>query len=260
MWVEARGAKIYLEQTGAGRDVLLLHGWGCTTKHWEAVAKPLSESLRVTVIDFPGFGQSPEPPEVWGVEEYAQAVLEVMDALGVEKTHIVAHSFGARVAILLASLHPERVARMVLTGAAGLRPLRTMTQILRQGIFKTGRAVLGLLPKKDGEGFGEKVQARMRERYGSADYVALSALMRSCFQKIVNLDLEDRLPLVKAPTLLFWGENDGETPPWMGRLMEKRMRDAALVLYPGAGHFAYLERLGDFLKVTEHFLGGGKDD
>ena len=61
--------------------------------------------------------------------------------------------------------------------------------------------------------------------------------MRKTFVKIISLDLTDELPRVKAPTLLYWGAEDTETPLWMGKLMEEKIPDAGLVVQKGAGHF-----------------------
>ena len=72
--------------------------------------------------DFPGHGQSPEPPEVWNVDQFKAQIIALLDEIGAERVDIVAHSFGGRVALLMAAENPERVGRMVLTGCAGLLP------------------------------------------------------------------------------------------------------------------------------------------
>ena len=75
MFLTARGVKVYYEQSGtAGPQVLLLHGWGCSTKLFDPIAQELSKDYRVTAIDFPGHGQSARPDAPWGVPEYAQCV------------------------------------------------------------------------------------------------------------------------------------------------------------------------------------------
>jgi pimeloyl-ACP methyl ester carboxylesterase len=62
------------------------------------------------------------------------------------------------------------------------------------------------------------------------------------------------LPKIQASTLLIWGENDTATPLWMGREMEKCISDAALVLFEGCSHFAYLEQYGRFSAIVKEFL------
>ena len=71
MFLELSGVKIYVQQRGQGPDVLLLHGWGCSTQLMDGVADALAGGMRVTSFDFPGHGQSGRPPRPWGVPEFA---------------------------------------------------------------------------------------------------------------------------------------------------------------------------------------------
>ena len=96
------------------------------------------------------------------------------------------------------------------------------------------------------------------QKFGSPDYRALTPEMRKTFNQVISLDLTDRLPLVKAETLLFWGEDDTETPLWMGRKMEELIPDAALIAESGTGHFAYLERAEKFNRIILSFLTEGR--
>ena len=82
--------------------------------------------------------------------------------------------------------------------------------------------------------------------------------MRQTFNKVISLDLSDCLCRVKAPTLLYWGAQDTETPLWMAKVMEERIPDAGLVVEEGAGHFAYLEQNRKFLRIVHSFLLEGR--
>lgn len=73
-------------------------------------------------LDFPGFGESPEPPGPWGVPEYAACTRAFMEAIGIGGCDVVAHSFGGRVTIQLASETPELFHRLILVDAAGIKP------------------------------------------------------------------------------------------------------------------------------------------
>ena len=86
----------------------------------------------------------------------------------------------------------------------------------------------------------------------------LSPMMRQTFNKVIGLDLTDRLPMIKASTFLFWGSEDTATPLWMGQLMEEKIPGAALVVEEGAGHFAYIERNAKFLRIVRSFLLEGR--
>mgnify|MGYP004684171369 CR=1 FL=1 len=100
----------------------------------------------------------------------------------------------------------------------------------------------------------EKMEEKLRRKYGSADYNALDEEMRKTFVKVINLDLTDRLPLIQQPTLLLWGDADTETPLWMGKKMEELIPDAGLVVLEGGTHFAYLEQRARFCAIARHFL------
>ena len=80
--------------------------------------------------------------------------------------------------------------------------------------------------------------------------------MRQTLVKLVNRDLRDRMPRIQNPSLLIWGENDTDTPLWMGKLFEELIPDAGLVTVPGAGHYAYLEKPQFVFRVLDSFFGG----
>lgn len=241
-----------------GKFILLMHGWGGSMDSFKPLIRDLTleaGKARVIGVDFPGHGQSPEPPEVWQVDQFKAQILALLDELGAQRVDIVAHSFGGRVALLMAAENPERVGRMVLTGCAGLPPKRSGAQQVKQavlGALKSGyesKAVQKLLGKN-----AEKVTRAIESHIGSEDYRALSGDMRKTFVQVINQDLGWCLPKISASTLLFWGENDTATPLWMGQRMEQEIKDAGLVVMPGATHFAYLERYANFLAVVKQFL------
>ena len=80
-------------------------------------------------------------------------------------------------------------------------------------------------------------------------------MMRAILSKCVNEDLFHLMPLIKAPTLLFWGENDTATPLADAKKMEQLIPDAGLVPLSGCGHFAYLDRYADFKAIVRSFIG-----
>lgn len=258
MEVQACGTTFHCEMAGQGENrVVLLHGWGCDTSLMKPVADSLAKDMRVLSMDFPGHGKSGRPPEAWGVPEYAHATVEVLRQLSFLPCAVIAHSFGGRVALYLAAEDETLFTRMVLTGAAGIKKPQTEEGRKRSEQFKRLKGlcenakkmkIFGSLP--------EKAEEKLRQKYGSRDYNALDAEMRQTFVKVISLDLTDCLPKVKQPTLLIWGDQDTETPLWMGQRMEKDIPDAGLVVFNGGTHFAYLEQVGRFNTVAHHFLAG----
>jgi pimeloyl-ACP methyl ester carboxylesterase len=244
----------YVRRTGRGGapgdvPIVVLHGWGA---HIEAVA-PILAALEgasdLIAVDLPGFGESDPPPETWGVADYARFVGEFLDELGVARAHFVGHSHGGRVSIYLATEHPERVERLLLVDAAGIRPKRTWRYRRRVAVAKLGKAAAAV-----GGPPGKRLQERMRARVASRDYLEASEAMRGTFRKVIAEDLTERLPRVRASTLLVWGDRDDDTPLWMGRWMEELIPDAGLVVLEGAGHYSYADSPGQFRAVARRFL------
>ena len=256
MDITINGVRIHAEQAGAGgKPVLLLHGWGCSIRHFEPVMKDLSRDRLVTAIDFPAHGESEEPPVPWGVADFTDMTAALMDRLRICPADLIAHSFGARVAIDLAARYPEHVSRMVLTGAAGIRKPQTPEQKKKSEAYQKKKALISRLGALPGlRGPMEKLLEAERQKHGSPDYLALSPMMRQTFVKIVNEDLSDRLAKIGAPTLLVFGEKDTETPLWMGQKMEKEIPDAGLVVFENGDHFAYLREWPRFLTIVRSFL------
>lgn len=238
--------------------VLLLHGWGCDGTIFSFIQSELQAKASTLTLDFPGHGKSDEPPEPWGVPQYAEQVRELLALLSIEKVDVVAHSFGARVAIVLASEHPELIGHLVITGGAGIRKPVTQSQQKRQGRYKRYNALLdslkGVKPLAPAV---ERWQTGLRNRYGSPDYIKLDELMRKTFVKVISQDLLPMLDKIESPTLLVWGSADTETPLWMGQEMEKRIPDAGLVIFEGRTHFAFIEEWQRFTLIVKQFFWGG---
>ena len=256
MQLELCGANVFVQESGSGeKNLLLLHGWGCSTQLMASVQGEMEKAMRVVSLDFPGHGKSGRPPEPWGVPEYMEMTAKAIEKLRLAPCDIVAHSFGARVAILLAAEHPELVKRLVLTGAAGIKKPQTGKTSARQQLYKGLRGAVNLAEKTHLFGsLPEKGREALVQRFGSADYKALDPEMRKTFVKVISLDLTDRLSQIRSPALLFWGAQDTETPLWMARVMEEKIPDAGLVVEEGAGHFASLERSATFLRVLHSFF------
>ena len=252
----ARGVDVHVEQKGtAGPQVLLLHGWGCSCRHFDPIVRDMEKDYRLTALDFPAHGQSGRPKEPWGVGEFAECVLDVGEQLGIFPCDIIAHSFGGRVALSLAAEHPEKVHRLVITGGAGLRKPQTEEQKKKSERYqKKKRRLMGLTKLPLVGGLAQKGLKALQVKYGSPDYNALDDEMKKTFVKVISEDLRPLLPRVKASTLLIWGEKDTETPLWMGQTMEKEIPDAGLVVFENDDHFAYLHQWPRFVKIARAFL------
>ncbi len=234
---------------GEGEPVFLLHGWGCTGEIFKQIQSVLVASYRTYSFDFPGFGASGEPADVWGVEEYTRMVEQFAKENNIKKPALVGHSFGGRVSIVFASRN--EVSRVVLVDAAGVKPKRPFKYYWKVYTFKTLKWLCNtFLPKAKAQAIIEK----RRKGAGSSDYNNASPMMRAILSKVVNEDLKHLMPKIKAPTLLFWGNMDTATPLSDAKIMEKLIPDAGLVVAHGTGHFSFLENPGLFTAVMKNFF------
>lgn len=240
----------FTDSEHGNKAIVLMHGWGCDHTTLASVERiALGCDYRVINVDFPGFGSSEEPNEVWGVERYTQLIEHLIRELGIDNPTLLGHSFGGRVGILYASRN--RVNRLILVDAAGIKPKRTLGYYRKVYTFKAMKRLMYLI-------FGrEKAEIRLnrrRAKAGSSDYASASPMMRSILSKVVNEDLSDRLALIQASTLLIWGENDTATPIGDAKKMEKLIPDAGLVSFPGCGHYSFLDNPIQFAAVLRNFL------
>ena len=256
MTKELNGALVYYEDRGQGKPLLALHGWGGQVNSFLPLIREFQKTRRVVALDFPGHGQSSEPPEPWSVTEYAQMTARFICELGIEGCDIAAHSFGARVAILLAATQGDLVGKLLLTGAAGIKPPPSPQKRGRGQIYRAlrGAADNKLTRALLGDQWVEARREDLVQRFGSSDYKALSKAMRQTFNRVIGQDLRPYLAKIQAPTLLIWGAKDVETPLWMGKAMEEEIPDAGLVVFEDCGHFAYLDRYADFAVIAHKFL------
>lgn len=254
--MEQRSAKIdgltvaYQVSGNGPQPVVMMHGWGCRASTMQLPADAATTAATTVYnLDLPGFGDTPEPQEVWDVYRYAEFVRRFCSELGLQKPVLIGHSFGGRLAIILAATMP--VSKVILIDAAGIKPRRSLKYYFKVYSFKLAKR---LAPIFMGRKAAERWIERKRKSAGSADYSAASPRMRAIMSKVVNQDLTHLLPKISAPTLLLWGERDTATPLADARRMEKLIPDAGLVSYPEAGHYSFLERPGQSQAVIQSFI------
>lgn len=246
--LEAGGQQARVLAAGEGDPVVVMHGWGGRLESMHPVIECLASAFRVIAIDLPGFGESPAPAGVWGTPDYAAFVRDLLAGMGIEKVHFVGHSFGAKVALYLAAVHPELVDKLVLSGSPGVKLPPSVEARLKKTAALGVRVVGRLGPP------GRKLKQTVYDRIASDDYKEAGPL-RPILVKVVNEDLTHFLSRVKSSTLLVWGSDDEAVPIGAARKMEQQMPDAGLVVFEGAGHFAYLDQSERFCRVVRHFFG-----
>lgn len=247
--IQLSGLNFHYTVQGEGSPIILMHGWGCNLTTLQSVEKVAMENHMVYNVDFPGFGESQEPSQVWGVEEYTQLIEQFVKAENIENPILLGHSFGGRVGILYSSRN--KVNKLILVDAAGVKPRRSLKYYFKVYTYKLGKKLMPLMYGK--ERAQQRIEA-MRAKRGSSDYNNASPMMRAILSKVVNEDLKDKMPLIKAPTLLIWGENDTATPLRDAKIMERLIPNAGLVSFPGCGHYSFLDNPFQFAAVLRSFL------
>lgn len=253
MLVRINGLETYYAVEGQGAPVVLLHGWGTSSQSLTPLCGALATTFHVLAVDLPGFGWSQPPPSAWGAQEYAGHILRLMQETGIDRAGLVGHSFGGRVAIALAAAEPPRVSRLALVAPSGVRPPRGAGYYLRLATAKLVKRFFSL----PGWGTtGQRILAKVTSRVGSRDYRA-AGNMRPTLVKVVNEDLTPILPVIQAPTLILWGDRDQEVPRSAMEIMATKIPQSRLVVFPGAGHFPFLDAPEEFAKTLKEFLLAG---
>lgn len=246
------GLDINYTDRGEGDIVVVLHGWGSNITLHEHMIGILQRKYRVLAMDMPGFGESAEPEEPWCVDDYVDFVLEFLKDYAPKKVTLIGHSFGGRVIIKLCSRTlPFEIDKVILIDSAGVMPKKTFKQKTKQSVYKATKSVYSSAVVQ--KMFPDALE-NLRKKNGSADYNAASPIMRQTLVKVVNEDLTELMPNVKAPTLLVWGTLDDATPLSDALVMEKLMPEAGLVKFEGAGHYSFLDCREQFGRVLASFM------
>ncbi len=233
--------------------IIWAHGWGHSHKNFMQLAAPFENSTNNIMIDFPGFGDSPAPPDIWGTEDYAQAIADWFIQEDMPPVIWIGHSFGCRVGVQLASAYPDRIKAMGLIAGAGLKSkkpaLKKIYIYLRIKLFKILKK---LIP--DGQ-----LKDKIIGAFGSTDYKNSNGTMRKIFVRVVNEDLSEQAKKIKCPVTLIYGKNDTATPPEFGKIFSGLIPDAKLFLLDGQDHNSVLENgRHQVIKILDDFIKGNK--
>lgn len=250
MYINLTDVRLNYIQSGEGQNVILLHGWGANIGAFRPVHEHLAKHFNVYSIDFPGFGESQEPPEPWGVEDYTDLLREFITKLKIDNPILVGHSFGGRVSIYYAAKYGG-IKKIILVDSAGIKPKRNPSYYIKVYTYKACKNILKLPGLRK---HADTILTKIKTKTGSADYRNVSGVMQQTLVKVVNEDLQHLMPKIKVPTLLIWGENDEATPVSDGKRMEELIPNAGLVVLKNAGHYAYLDQLHQFLIIVDKFL------
>ena len=258
--VRLSGGLVSALTMGSGPDVVLLHGLGSTKASFFDTAAYLSRSYRVHAIDLPGFGSSSKSPTApYSPRYFAESVVEVLDALDVDRAHLVGNSMGGRVALEVGLRFPERVGGLALLCPAVAFIRRTLHPVVR-----LLRPELGLLPHRFRRA---TVASQFWSLFADPDQVdpSMADIAVDEFQRIYlsagarfafltaarNLYLEPpfgrrgfypRLAELEVPSLFVWGSHDRVIAPTFKRHVDQWLPSAEQIVIQECGHVPPVER------------------
>ncbi|MBI5442446.1 MAG: alpha/beta fold hydrolase [Deltaproteobacteria bacterium] len=241
--------------------MLLIPGLAAGSHSWGVLLTELRRRFRCLLVDHRVTEGNGAPDAPCTTAEMAADCLGALDALGVDRAHVLGFSLGGMIAQELALAHPDRIGRMVLanTGATlegpsreHVRRLRTLAQEGRIAAF-----VESLLERSFSEPY-RRENGRMVALFGltlSASIPPASAVLRQ-IEALETHDTRTRACGIRAPVLVLSSGDDVLTPPQAGRDLSRRIPAAAFQLLPAVGHAAFIESTEDFLNAVLTHLDG----
>lgn len=252
-------AQIGTQITGDGPCVMLVAGLGGRGQFWNRQVAALSPHFRVVTHDHRGTGVSSRSRIIYSAEQMAEDVIALMDALKIERAHVVGHSTGGAIGQFLALHHADRVERLVVSASwAGptelfLETFRLRRQVLLtqgpQAYYFLGSLLASpadvLLP--DFQSLDQHLESRL------ADFPGLEIEL-SRLAAVMSHDLRNRLHDIKTPTLVIGADDDQLTPPGMQRELAERIPGARLQILSRGGHFYPINNAENFNRLLLDFL------
>jgi pimeloyl-ACP methyl ester carboxylesterase len=252
---------IYYETHGAGHPLVLIRGFGSNADHWYCQIPVFSTGYRVVVFDNRGIGRSDRPAGPYTIPAMADDTAGLMDALGIERAHVLGISMGGMIAQELALRNPERVDRLVLgcTRCGGERAVPAAAEVMQAfaeyaavGTEQAAREVMKCL-------FAEKTIAEAPDvvqlyREVTAKYPPAPEVLALQRDAVLGHDTWARLPQIQAPTLVLTGKEDVLVPPENSKILADRIPNARLQVIEGGGHQFLVERPDEFNRAVLDFL------
>jgi pimeloyl-ACP methyl ester carboxylesterase len=238
-------ASLHAVVLGAGQPpLIILHGWGQSLETMRSLGDVFAKYQEVHLIDLPGFGNSPKPPDDWDTNQYADRILRYCHEKNLKKVDLLGHSYGGRISVRMAYKEPELFRSVILVNSHGIRLPLPFPKNVRAQFLKASSKWCKAVDKV----FGSSIfESWFVPRYGSRDYKNAGA-MRNILVKTVNEDVSAQAREIKLPVFLLWGGADTETPVAIGEKFHELMSNSKLLVLPGKDHYPFLHE-GAYLCV-----------
>lgn len=263
---------IHYHEAGQGPALLLIHGSGPGVRGWfnfEGNLPLFAQHFRCIIIDMPGYGDS-DPVPGHPIMESVSACVRLLDALKIDKAHVIGNSLGAIVGSFLAAQHQARITSFVAIGGIGINvfspfpgqgigllsefaedPTRErIIAWLRSMVFDQALVTEELIETRYKQATDPKTLASSRVMYSKAGLDAMAADFRgpNAHARLMHL------ASITAPTLLTWGRDDRVSPLDMALVPMRIIPKCELHVFPNCGHWAMIERKTEFESLVLSFL------
>lgn len=240
--------KTYYHKTGKGETIVLLHGWGGSSQSFSELQRLLSARYHVIALDLPGFGKSDAPYRAWRMRDYVNFTRAFLEELEIKKCWLIGHSFGGRIAIMLAAEYPEMLSGLALVSAAGIKHEKSAQGKVLEKIALWGKRVTSLRFLR---GLKKPMRYVLYKLIRRQDYYLANGVMREIMKNVIEEDLTPLLSRIQAKTLIIWGEKDTITPLRDAYTMKRKIPDAALEIIKHGSHYLpkrYPKKLFEHIK------------
>ena len=219
--------------------ILILHGWQQNKESWIDIIDLIKDEYRVICPDLPGFGESKNKKFLnFGVDDYARYMEKFLKELGIKKINILAHSFGGRIAINIASQKEPiiNIENLILFSSAGIiEKEKKINKVI------ASKSIKKIIPEK------------IKNKFRSNDYINAGDL-KHVFIKAINYNVKPLLKNIQCPTLIIWGDHDKELDISKSYLIQREIKDSEIVVLKGYTHFAHIENPYLFSGTIKKFL------
>jgi pimeloyl-ACP methyl ester carboxylesterase len=271
-FIDVKGQLVHVRDEGPRADaapILLLHGTGASLHTWEGWVAVLKKTRRVVTLDLPGFGLTGPFSGQYAADDYrgdtvARFVLDVMDALKIERAVIGGNSLGGEIAWRAVTLAPRRFERLILVDASGygLTPEGVPLGFRIAALPVVNRIAEHLLPRA-------VVASSVASVYGDPSRITdalvdryFELTLREGNRRAMSLRLNqleadahaDRLKTLALPTLILWGGSDRLIPPATAQQFARDIRGAQVVVFDGLGHVPHEEDAARTVQAVVAFL------
>ena len=249
----SRGAIGYAEAGRGQTPIVFLHGVGSDKSVWQPQLAHFGAARRAVAFDYPGYGESDRASDGTTRDDYAAAIFEALDALGIGRAHVCGLSLGGVIAIAMHHAAPERCASLILADSFAMHP--DGPAIRERGLNGSRSVGMRAMAEQRAEfllapGASPELRHDVVETMAAIDPAGFAIGLDAVWLA----DQRDRAAAIDVPTLVLCGDRDLVTPPALSEQLAEQIRNAELVLIEGAGHLSNIEQPAAFNRAIDAFL------